>query len=155
MRFDFTNNTDWESLFPVAGRWQKLLYVAYSSRAQGPNISLNLTFLNNNRRQYGKYCAKHGVHMHLTAPYFAQHNKVLEHGNQIVVGITRSMLTEKGLPRDFLGRGSHHCNLHPQSCSNPKCYRHDIVWSVAQEEVNNALFSHIPLCGTHQNILVL
>jgi hypothetical protein len=52
---------------------------------------------------FGRYCAEHGVHRQLTAPYSPQQNGVVEHRNQSVVAMARCMLKAKNLPGRFWG----------------------------------------------------
>jgi hypothetical protein len=42
--------------------------------------------------EFGRYCAKHDVECHLTAPYSLQQNEVVEHRNQSMVVMARCIL---------------------------------------------------------------
>lgn len=53
--------------------------------------------------EFGVYCAEEGVQHQLTPPYSPQQNGVVERRNQTMVGMARSMLLEKSLPRMFWG----------------------------------------------------
>jgi transposase InsO family protein len=53
--------------------------------------------------EFGRYCAKHGVHRQLTASYSPQQNGVVERRNQCVVSMARCMLKAKDLPGYFWG----------------------------------------------------
>jgi transposase InsO family protein len=50
-----------------------------------------------------KHCIEHGMRRQLTAPYTPQQNSVVEHRNQTMVGMARSLLKVKGLPRWLWG----------------------------------------------------
>jgi hypothetical protein len=52
-------------------------------------------------KQFAEYCVQEGVKRQLMAPYSPQQNGVVERRNAMVVGATRSMLKEKGLPDWF------------------------------------------------------
>lgn len=56
-----------------------------------------------NSNKLAHYFADHGVERHLTAPYSAQQNGVVERRNQTVVGTARSMMKAKGMPSFFRG----------------------------------------------------
>jgi hypothetical protein len=47
--------------------------------------------------EFTEYCVEHGVKRQLTAPYSLQKNNVVEHHNQIVVGMAHSPLKLKNL----------------------------------------------------------
>jgi transposase InsO family protein len=53
--------------------------------------------------EFAQYCADKGVGRHLTTPYSSQQNGVVEHRNQTIVGMARSMLKAKGMPATFWG----------------------------------------------------
>jgi hypothetical protein len=50
------------------------------------------------------YCEELGVARRLTAPYSPQQNDVVEHRNQTVFSIARSMLKAKKVPDTFWGK---------------------------------------------------
>jgi hypothetical protein len=54
-------------------------------------------------RAFGEYCAGQGIQRHLTAPYMAQQNGVIERRNQTVLGMARCMLKAMGIPGRFWG----------------------------------------------------
>jgi transposase InsO family protein len=53
--------------------------------------------------EFGAYYTEEGVQRQLTASYSPQQNGVVERRNQTVVGMARSMIKAKGLPRAFWG----------------------------------------------------
>lgn len=63
-------------------------------------------FVNDNGGEYTSkafkdFIAKHGIRMHLTAPYTPQQNPVAERGNRTTVEKARAMLKLSGLPTEF------------------------------------------------------
>ena len=53
--------------------------------------------------EFTQYYADEGVGRYLTALYSPQQNSVVEHRNQTIVGMARSMLKAKGMPVAFWG----------------------------------------------------
>jgi hypothetical protein len=53
--------------------------------------------------EFASYCADEGVQRHNSAPYNPQQNDVIEWLNQTVVGMTRALLRQRGMPAVFWG----------------------------------------------------
>ena len=51
--------------------------------------------------QFNMFCNEAGIEHHLTAPYTPQHNGVSERRNGHIMDMTRCMLHEKNLPKNF------------------------------------------------------
>jgi transposase InsO family protein len=51
--------------------------------------------------EFVSYCANEGVQRHYSAPYSPQQNDVVEQRNQTVVGMTRTLLKQMGIPAVF------------------------------------------------------
>jgi len=49
--------------------------------------------------EFATYCVDQGVACHLTAPYSPQQNGVVERRNQTIIGMARSMLKAKKMPK--------------------------------------------------------
>jgi hypothetical protein len=48
-------------------------------------------------RTFSDYCAKNDIQRHITVSYTPQQNMVVERGNQMVLGMAKSMLKAKGM----------------------------------------------------------
>jgi transposase InsO family protein len=53
--------------------------------------------------EFAQYCSNEGVQRHFSAPYTPQQNGVVERRNQSVLGTTRALLKEHGMPASFWG----------------------------------------------------
>jgi hypothetical protein len=53
--------------------------------------------------EFASYCADEGVQRHYSAPYIPQQNGVVERRNQMVVGMARALLKQRGMPAIFWG----------------------------------------------------
>jgi hypothetical protein len=53
--------------------------------------------------EFALYCMDEGVQRHYSAPYNPQQNGVVEQRNQMVVGMTRALLKQRGMPAVFWG----------------------------------------------------
>jgi transposase InsO family protein len=53
--------------------------------------------------EFASYCADEGVQRHYSTPYSPQLNGVIERRNQTVVGMTRALLKQRGMPAVFWG----------------------------------------------------
>jgi transposase InsO family protein len=53
--------------------------------------------------EFTSYCADEGVQRHYSVPYNTQQNGVIERRNQTVVGMTRTLLKQRGMPAVFWG----------------------------------------------------
>jgi hypothetical protein len=53
--------------------------------------------------EFASYCAEEGIQRHYSAPYNPQQNGVVERRNQTVVGMTRALLKQRGMPAVFWG----------------------------------------------------
>jgi IS30 family transposase len=51
--------------------------------------------------EFTSYCAEEGVQRHYTAPYSSQQNGVIERHNQMVVGMARALLKQRGMSAAF------------------------------------------------------
>jgi hypothetical protein len=49
-------------------------------------------------RGFAEYSFEHGVQRHLTAPYTPEQNDIIKRRNQLVLGMTRSMLKAMSMP---------------------------------------------------------
>jgi hypothetical protein len=56
---------------------------------------------------FGEYCAGEGIQRHHSAPYTPQQNGMVEHRNQLVVAMARSILRARGVPGHFWGEAVH------------------------------------------------
>lgn len=55
-----------------------------------------------------KYCDKHGINRHLTAPYSPQQNGVVERRNRTLMEMTRSILKHMNMPNYLWGEATRH-----------------------------------------------
>jgi transposase InsO family protein len=53
--------------------------------------------------EFASYCADQGIQRHYSAPYSPQQNGVVERRNQMVVGMARALLKQRGMPAVFWG----------------------------------------------------
>jgi transposase InsO family protein len=51
-----------------------------------------------NAAEFTSYSVNEGVHRHYSAPYNPQQNGVVERRNQTIVGMTRALLNQRGMP---------------------------------------------------------
>jgi transposase InsO family protein len=51
--------------------------------------------------EFASYCTDEGVQHHYSAPYSPQQNDVVERRNQMVVGMARALLKQRGMPTVF------------------------------------------------------
>lgn len=56
-----------------------------------------------NSTEFRKVCADNGVKRQLTAAYSPQQNGVAERKNRTIMNMIRAMLSEKKMPKRFLG----------------------------------------------------
>jgi transposase InsO family protein len=52
-------------------------------------------------KEFDKYCREHGIKHQLTAAYTPQQNGIAKRKNRTILNMTRTMLKEKGLPKQF------------------------------------------------------
>lgn len=52
-------------------------------------------------KEFDEYCKNEGIWKHLTAGYSLQQNGTVERKNRTIVEMARSMINEKGLPKNF------------------------------------------------------
>jgi transposase InsO family protein len=55
-------------------------------------------------RYFESYCTSQGIIHEVTTPYTPQHNGLVERRNKSLLDMARSMLKEKKLPHEFLGK---------------------------------------------------
>ncbi|XP_022681836.1 uncharacterized protein LOC111257069 [Setaria italica] len=53
--------------------------------------------------EFALYCADEGIQRHYSTPYSLQQNGVVEWGNHMVVGMTRALLKQRGMPAVLWG----------------------------------------------------
>jgi transposase InsO family protein len=52
-------------------------------------------------KEFDKYCKEHGIKHQLTAAYTPQQNGIAKRKNHTILNMTRTMLKEKGLPKQL------------------------------------------------------
>jgi hypothetical protein len=53
--------------------------------------------------EFASYCADQGIQCHYFAPYSSQQNDIIERRNQMVVGMDRALLKQRGMSAVFWG----------------------------------------------------
>ncbi|XP_072147915.1 uncharacterized protein [Setaria viridis] len=53
--------------------------------------------------EFASYCAVEGIQRHYSAPYSSRQNDIVERRNQMVVGMTRALLKQRGMPAILWG----------------------------------------------------
>ena len=51
--------------------------------------------------EFASYCADEGIQRHYSTPYSPQQNGVVERRNQMVVGMARALLKQRGMSAVF------------------------------------------------------
>jgi transposase InsO family protein len=75
-------------------------------------------------KEFDKYCREHGIKHQLTAAYTLQQNGIAERKNRIILNMIRTMLKEKGLPKQFWAKAvAFILSTQPMSCQ--KCQEYD------------------------------
>ncbi|KAK8947207.1 hypothetical protein KSP39_PZI006814 [Platanthera zijinensis] len=57
--------------------------------------------------EFNQFCESRGIKRHLTVPYCPQQNGVVERKNRTVVEMGKSLLQQRGLPKQFWGEAMH------------------------------------------------